>query len=70
VDVPDAAAALDAGVAAGAWCGWLSGSGPTVAFLVADDLAEAVTTSLPGGHVKCLRIERRGVRVLDGAAAD
>ncbi len=68
-EVPDAAAALEAGVAAGAWCGWLSGSGPTVAFLVADDLVEVVTTSLPrSGHVKRLRIAARGAHVLDRAA--
>jgi homoserine kinase len=69
-DVPDGAAALDAGVAAGAWCGWLSGSGPTVAFLVSDDLAEAVAASLPGsGHVKRLRIAEHGVRLFDGATS-
>lgn len=70
-EVPDGADALDAGVAAGAWCGWLSGSGPTVAFLVADDRVDAVIASLPAsGHVKRLRIEGSGVRVLDDARAD
>jgi homoserine kinase len=70
-DVPDGAHARDAGVAAGAWCGWLSGSGPTVAFLVADDLVEAVVAALPGtGHVKRLRVAERGVRVLDGGTPD
>lgn len=69
-DVPDGAAALDAGVAAGAWCGWLSGSGPTVAFLVSDDLVEAVAACLPGsGHVKRLRIAEHGVRLLDGTTS-
>jgi homoserine kinase len=64
-DVPGAAAALAAGVAAGAWCGWLSGSGPTVAFLVDDDLAAAVAAALPdGGHVKHLHIAARGVHVV------
>jgi homoserine kinase len=67
-DIPDGVAALDAGIAAGAWCGWLSGSGPTVAFLVADGLVEAVAASLPGsGHVKRLRIAERGVHLFDGA---
>jgi homoserine kinase len=69
VDVPGAAAALAVGVAAGAWCGWLSGSGPTVALLVADDLVEVVTTSLPrSGHVKRLRIAARGAHLLDRSA--
>lgn len=68
-DVPDAAAALDAGVAAGAWCGWLSGSGPTVAFLADADAADEVSAALPvSGHVKQLRIDPSGVRVVgDGA---
>ena len=64
-EVPGAAAALDAGVSAGAWCGWLSGSGPTVAFLVDARLADAVIASLPEtGHVKHLHIASRGVHVL------
>jgi hypothetical protein len=42
-----------------------------VAFLVADDLVEAVATSLPAsGHVKRLRIAGSGVRLLDGATPD
>jgi homoserine kinase len=58
--------ALDAGVGAGAWCGWLSGSGPTVAFLVDAGLADTVTAALPAtGHVKQLRIAQHGVHVLD-----
>jgi homoserine kinase len=69
--IADAAAALDAGVNAGAWCGWLSGSGPTVAFLVEHDAVAAVTASLPASaHVKRVQIEPRGVRVLEGAAPD
>ena len=64
-EVPGAAAALDAGVSAGAWCGWLSGSGPTVAFLVDAHLADAVIASLPEtGHVKHLHIASSGVHVL------
>jgi hypothetical protein len=48
----------------------LSGSGPTVAFLVSDDLVEAVAASLPGsGHVKRLRIAEHGVRLLDDATS-
>ena len=62
--VPGAGDALDSGVAAGAWCGWLSGSGPTVAFLTDATAADAVIAALPGsGHVKRLRIAPRGVHV-------
>ncbi len=64
-EVPGAVEALDAGVSAGAWCGWLSGSGPTVAFLVDASLADAVIASLPAsGHVKHLHVAGRGVHVL------
>jgi homoserine kinase len=66
--VTGAAEALDAGVAAGAWCGWLSGSGPTVAFLAAADSVDAVTAALPeSGHVKQLEIARQGVHVLSAS---
>ena len=62
--VPGAADALDAGVATGAWAGWLSGSGPTVGFLCAADQADAVCGSLPtNGHVKTLSIDALGARV-------
>jgi homoserine kinase len=64
-----AAEALDAGVGAGAWCGWLSGSGPTVAFLADAGLADTVAAALPDtGHVKRLRIAERGVHVLGASA--
>jgi homoserine kinase len=64
-DVPGAAAALVAGAAAGAWCGWLSGSGPTVAFLVDSDVVPAVSAALPdSGHVKHLRIAAHGVHLV------
>jgi homoserine kinase len=63
--VPGAGEALDSGVAAGAWCGWLSGSGPTVAFLTDADAAPAVMAALPGsGHVKRLRIAPRGAHLV------
>lgn len=62
--VPGAADALDAGVAGGAWAGWLSGSGPTVGFLCAADRVDAVGASLPpNGHVKVLSIDALGARV-------
>ncbi len=63
--VAGAAAALRAGVDHGAWCGWLSGSGPTVAFLCPPDRAAEVVDALPpAGHAKLLRIDPEGVRVL------
>ncbi len=63
--VPAAAEALDAGVAAGAWCGWLSGSGPTIALLCDASTAAHVVAGLPPtGHTKLLRIAPLGVRLL------
>lgn len=64
--VDGAEAVLRSGRAAGAWCGWLSGSGPTVAFLCAPDDAPAIADALPvGGHVKHLSIDTVGVRRID-----
>lgn len=63
--IPGAADAIDAGVCAGAWCAWLSGSGPTVAMLVERSLTDRVVASLPaGGHAKVLSIDTRGARLL------
>jgi homoserine kinase len=63
--VVGAAEALDAGVRSGAWCGWLSGSGPTVALLCDAAGAAAVAASLPDvGHVKFLRIAGDGVQLI------
>jgi homoserine kinase len=70
--VPGARAALDAALAAGAWCGWLSGSGPSVACLCAVDQAEAIAAALPtdgpsgAAHAKVLRIDHAGVVVEAG----
>jgi len=62
--LPGAPEALAAGVEAGAWCGWLSGSGPTVALLCDSSDAEAVVAELPnGGHCKQLRIDTLGTRI-------
>ncbi|MGA1362073.1 MAG: homoserine kinase [Ilumatobacteraceae bacterium] len=57
--------ALDAGVAAGALCGWLSGSGPTVAFACAPGTASAVGAALPkDASVRTVQVDLEGARVL------
>lgn len=62
--VPGAQNALDAGIAAGAWAGWLSGSGPTVGFMSSSRDAPAVAAALPdGGHTKLLSIDTLGCRI-------
>ncbi len=62
---PACKAALDAGLAAGAWCGWLSGSGPTVALMCDPAEADRVAQSLPtDGHAKILTIDTAGATVL------
>jgi homoserine kinase len=56
--------ALVTGMEAGAWCGWLSGSGPSVAFLCDEADAEALAGALPAdGHTKNLRIDTAGAVV-------
>lgn len=58
---PASRRAYDAALAAGAWCSWLSGSGPTVAALCAVELAPIVAAALPDdGHTKVLRIDHGG----------
>ncbi len=53
--------ALDAALQAGAWCSWLSGSGPTVAAMCQLDDADDVAAQMPaGGHTKVLRIDHEG----------
>jgi homoserine kinase len=57
--------ALAAGLAAGAWCGWLSGSGPTVALLCDAKDADAICGALPAdGSAKQLRIDHDGARII------
>jgi homoserine kinase len=57
--------ALDAGLSAGAWCGWLSGSGPTVALLCDQERADEVCAALPDdGAAKQLRIDAEGARII------
>lgn len=58
-------AALDAGLRAGAWCGWLSGSGPTVALLCDAADADVISAALPeDGDAKQLRIDKEGARII------
>jgi homoserine kinase len=53
--------ALAAATDAGAWCAWLSGSGPTVAAMCPFDDAAELAAKLPaGGHTKVLRIDHAG----------
>jgi homoserine kinase len=63
--VPSSAAAVEAGLGAGAWAAWLSGSGPTVAMFCDTAAAESIASALPAdGHVKLLRIDRDGASVV------
>ena len=57
--------ALEAGLNAGAWCGWLSGSGPTVALMCSPEQAHVIASALPGqGHSKVLHLDTQGAVVL------
>lgn len=63
-DRPESRSALEQGLAAGAWCGWLSGSGPTVAFLVDPAAVDTVLAALPtSGRARQVAIDRRGAVV-------
>jgi homoserine kinase len=53
--------ALSAALDAGAWCSWLSGSGPTVAAMCPYDDADELAAAMPSdGHTKVLRIDHGG----------
>jgi homoserine kinase len=61
VSTPASHEALAAGLAAGAWCGWLSGSGPTVALLCASEDAAGLAAALPTeGRSKVLAVDHGG----------
>lgn len=60
--VPRSAEALRIFLDAGAWCSWLSGSGPTVAAMCAADDAAALSARLPEGRVLALTVDRVGAR--------
>ncbi|MEP7202615.1 MAG: homoserine kinase [Ilumatobacteraceae bacterium] len=54
-------AALQCALDAGAWCSWLSGSGPTVAAMCPFDDADEIAAHMPtDGHTKVLRIDHGG----------
>ncbi len=62
---PRSRAALRAGTDAGAWAGWLSGSGPTVLLACDPDRAVAVAAALPeGGTTRLLEMDRAGARIV------
>lgn len=62
---PHADAAIAAALDAGAWAAWLSGSGPSVVAVCDPARAESIAARLPGsGHVKHLRIDTAGARVV------
>lgn len=57
--------AFDAGMAAGAVCGWLSGSGPTVAFICSRGDGARVAGCLPGdATAKVVDLDLQGARTL------
>jgi len=59
--LPETAEAMRAARDAGAWCSWLSGSGPTAAALCEPSMAEAVAAALPpGGEVSISHVDMRG----------
>ena len=63
-NVPQSASAMEAGLDAGAWAAWLSGSGPTVAMFCESSRAEEIAAQLPpDGHTKLLRIDHEGAVV-------
>lgn len=62
---PACGEALEAGVAAGGWCGWLSGSGPTVAIMSPRDRAQHIAAALPAsGRARILELDTDGAMVV------
>ncbi len=63
--VPQSREALTIGLANGALCGWLSGSGPTIALMCDPAHVDGVVGALPAdGSTKVLQIDTEGVVVL------
>lgn len=68
--VPKSKAAHTAALEAGAWCAWLSGSGPTVAALCTRDIAVELVAEWEGalgddGHAKLLSIDFGGATMTE-----
>lgn len=64
---PASREALSAVLDAGAWCGWLSGSGPTIASLCDAGHAPAVVAALPqDGQASVLAIDGAGAAAVAG----
>lgn len=62
---PASKAALEAGLDAGALCGWLSGSGPTVALVCEPGSAASVAARLPAdGAARTVTVDTEGARTL------
>ena len=63
--VPASQATLNNFVEAGAWCAWLSGSGPTVAAMCHNADAQRIADSLPDhGSTMVLQIADHGAQLL------
>ncbi len=61
---PPSRAAIAAALDAGAWCSWLSGSGPTVAAMCSLHDGERIAAALPAdGEARVLRIDHSGARL-------
>ncbi len=61
---PDSKLALQAVVDAGAWCAWLSGSGPTIAAMVDRDSAQRIDDALPRhGSKMVLSVAQHGAEL-------
>ncbi len=63
---PESKMALQAAVDAGAWCAWLSGSGPTIAAMVDRGSAQRVDDALPANGAKMvLRVAQQGAELFE-----
>ncbi|MDA3004744.1 MAG: hypothetical protein O3A62_06695 [Actinomycetota bacterium] len=66
VKSPNSKLVLQAAVDAGAWCAWLSGSGPTIAAMVDRRDAQRIDSALPNSGAKMvLRVAQRGAELFD-----
>lgn len=64
---PGSASAIASAADAGAWCAWLSGSGPTVAALCDPERAAAVCEAMPAaGRTLVLTVDHEGTCLVPG----